>query len=77
MKKTTTISGSSVNLTTASVHRLIKPMNKTTPMYAMSCQSHKVEELRQPIPTCYWLLKSSTWPATGKRAPCFYLVAIS
>jgi hypothetical protein len=30
MKKTKKISGASVNLTTASVHRLIKPMNKTT-----------------------------------------------
>jgi hypothetical protein len=30
MKKTTKTSGASVNLTTASVHRLIKPMNKTT-----------------------------------------------
>jgi hypothetical protein len=30
MKKTTKISGAPVNLTTASVHRLIKPMNKTT-----------------------------------------------
>jgi hypothetical protein len=30
MKNTTKISGASVNLTTASVHRLIKPMNKTT-----------------------------------------------
>jgi hypothetical protein len=29
-EKTTKISGASVNLTTASVHRLIKPMNKTT-----------------------------------------------
>jgi hypothetical protein len=30
MKKTTKISGASVNLTTAPVHRLIKPMHKTT-----------------------------------------------